>query len=292
MSGYDPDNRFSRCVAEYRTEQQFFNRSIQPNNEPDNRFSRCVAEERSLRVQYQQETEYLKQANDRFQCLKDTPIQQERVETNNRFSCLRDPPENRFECLAGGYDRRRSYSDQDIRQPVSRQIVSRQAVSRPQYESVNTTLQRMKESGELQITKWEPRSQLERTLTRTSARISVVSSDVRKPRSKTSLSVDDIEQFPSLGGAIVTSKIITTKIKEQPKLQNVIVEEIIEKDVEPEFVAIHFSKGKIVETPMYKDEEGNMTSDKPVEKRLVDKSLTYTKWSDLLKQKTDNNENN
>ena len=139
MAGYDPDNRFSRCVAEYRKEKEdFFNRSIQSNNEPDNRFSRCVAEERSLRVQYQQETEYLKQTNDRFRCLKDPPLQQERFETNNRFSCLRDPPENRFECLAEGYDIRRSYSDQDIRQPVSRQ-----PISRPQYESVNTTLQRM-----------------------------------------------------------------------------------------------------------------------------------------------------
>lgn len=276
MAGYDPDNRFSRCVAEYRKEKEdFFNRSIQSNNEPDNRFSRCVAEERSLRAQYQQETEYLKQTNDRFRCLKDPPLQQERFETNNRFSCLRDPPENRFECLAEGYDRRRSYSDQDIRHPVSRQ-----PVSRPQYESVNTTLQRMKESGELQITKWEPRSQLERTLTRTS----LVSSDVRKPRSKTSLSVDDIEQFPSLGGAIVTPKIVTSKIKEQPKLQNAIIEEIIEKDVEPEFVAIHYSKGKMVETPMYKDSDGNLSPDKPVEKRVIDVSATYTKWSDLLKK--------
>ena len=276
MAGYDPDNRFSRCVAEYRKEKEdFFNRSIQSNNEPDNRFSRCVAEERSLRVQYQQETEYLKQTNDRFRCLKDPPLQQERFETNNRFSCLRDPPENRFECLAEGYDRRRSYSDQDIRQPVSRQ-----PVSRPQYESVNTTLQRMKESGELQITKWEPRSQLERTLTRTS----LVSSDVRKPRSKTSLSVDDIEQFPSLGGGagIVTG--VPNKIKEQPKLQNAIIEEIIEKDVEPEFVAIHYSKGKMVETPMYKDSDGNLSPDKPVEKRVIDVSATYTKWSDLLKK--------
>lgn len=274
MAGYDPDNRFSRCVAEYRKEKEdFFNRSIQSNNEPDNRFSRCVAEERSLKVQYQQETEYLKQTNDRFRCLKDPPLQQERFEINNRFSCLRE--ENRFECLAEGYDRRRSYSDQDIRQPVSRQ-----PVSRPQYESVNTTLQRMKESGELQITKWEPRSQLERTLTKTS----LVSSDVRKPRSKTSLSVDDIEQFPSLGGAIVTPKIATTKIKEQPKLQNTIVEEIIEKDVEPEFVAIHYSKGKMVETPMYKDSDGNLSPDKPVEKRVIDISATYTKWSDVLKK--------
>lgn len=277
MAGYDPDNRFSRCVAEYRKEQQdFFNRSIQTTNEPDNRFSRCVAEERSLRAQYQQETEYLKQTNDRFRCLKDPPLQQERFETNNRFSCLRDPPENRFECLAEGYDRRRSYSDQDIRYQGS----SRQPVSRPQYESVNTTLQRMKESGELQVTKWEPRSQLERTLTRTS----LVSSDVRKPRSKTSLSVDDIEQFPSLGGAIVTPKIVTSKIKEQPKLQNAIIEEIIEKDVEPEFVAIHYSKGKMVETPMYKDSDGNLSPDKPVEKRIIDVSSTYTKWSDLLKK--------
>ncbi len=265
MAGYDPDNRFSRCVAEYRKEKEdFFNRSIQSNNEPDNRFSRCVAEERSLRVQYQQETEYLKQTNDRFRCLKDHPLQQERIETNNRF-----------ECLAEGYDRRRSYSDQDIRQPISRH-----QVSRPQYESVNTTLQRMKESGELQVTKWEPRSQLERTLTRTS----LVSSDVRKPRSKTSLSVDDIEQFPSLGGGagIVTG--VPSKIKEQPKLQNAIIEEIIEKDVEPEFVAIHYSKGKMVETPMYKDSDGNLSPDKPVEKRIIDVSSTYTKWSDLLKK--------
>jgi hypothetical protein len=276
MAGYDPDNRFSKCVAEYRKEKEdFFNRSIQSNNEPDNRFSRCVAEERSLRAQYQQETEYLKQTNDRFRCLKDPPLQQERFETNNRFSCLRDPPENRFECLAEGYDRRRSYSDQDIRQPVSRQTITR-----PRYESVNTTLQRMKESGELQVTKWEPRSQLERTLTRTS----LVSSDVRKPRSKTSLSVDDIEQFPSLGGGIGIVTGVPSKIKEQPKLQNAIIEEIIEKNVEPEFVAIHYSKGKMVETPMYKDSDGNLSPDKPVEKRIIDVSATYTKWSDLLKK--------
>lgn len=274
MGEYDPDNRFARCVAEYRKEQQFFNRVPSVAEQmaakatattaisSDNRFTRCVAEDRLSRNTIKLEAE------DRFRCLKESSLHQVQNREPNRFDALRS--DNRFECLAEGYDRRRTYSDQDIRYvaPPPRQ----------QYESVNTTLKRMKESGELQTVKWEPRSELQRAL---SMSTNTQSGTLRKPRSKTSLSVDDIEQFPSLLGTSIEKKNITPIVQSK----NIIVEEVIEKDVEPEFVALYFSKGKMIETPMYKDDNGNIISEKPTEKRLVDKTPTYNKWSDLLKSK-------
>lgn len=276
MGEYDPDNRFARCVAEYRKEQQFFNRAPSVAEQmatsvaaTDNRFTRCVAEDRLSRNTVKLEAE------DRFRCLKESPLQQVQNREPNRFDALKS--DNRFECLAEGYDRRRTYSDQDIRYIAS--------PPRQQYESVNTTLKRMKESGELQTVKWEPRSELQRVLA-TSARetasgATTLSGTLRKPRSKTSLSVDDIEQFPSLLGTSIEKKNITQTMQSK----NIIVEEVIEKDVEPEFVALYYSKGKMIEKPMYKDDDGNITYEKPVEKRLVDKTPTYNKWSDLLKNK-------
>lgn len=287
MGEYDPDNRFARCVAEYRKEQQFFNRApsvaelmaapATVAESSDNRFTRCVAEERSSRNTVKLEAE------DRFRCLKETPLQQVQNREPNRFDALR--ADNRFECLAEGYDRRRTYSDQDIRYPVARQQLS----SRVDYESVNTTLKRMKESGELQTVKWEPRSELQRVLAtsirETASGVTTVSGTLRNPRSKKSLSVDDIEQFPSLLGSTVQKQVEQKQQEPLSKAKNILVEEIIEKDVEPEYVALFYSKGKMIEKPMYKDDDGNMTTEKPVEKRLVDKTPTYNKWSDVLKNK-------
>lgn len=250
--GQDDDNRFSRCVAEYRKEKQqpqFFNAvSLDVS---DNRFIRCVANERNYKP------------DDRFSCLKSNNevVRDERQEYNNRFECLRD--ERPLQPVI-----QREYESS------SQRLVQQPPYS--EYESVNTVMKRMKESGELQVTKW------------TSSRQSVTQ-NARKARSKTGLSVDDLDDFPALNvmSGNISKSAPTTPIQMiQPQKKMEEIEEIVlpQKDPnEAEYLAMYYVGGKLVKMPVYKDAEGNTSFEAPSRYTIENKKPTYNKWSDLLK---------
>lgn len=254
MSGQEDDNRFSRCVAEYRREkqqQQFFNvPSLDVSS--DNRFIRFVANERNYKP------------DDRFSCLKSSNevVREQRAEYNNRFECLRDErplqPVTQRE-----YEPRREYESSSQR--LVQQLPYRE------YESVNTVMKRMKETGELQVTKWTPSTRS-------------VTQDARKPRSKTGLSVDDLNDFPSLMGGNISKSAPTTPIQMiQPQKKMEQIEEIVLPPKEAEYLAIYYVGGKLVKKPVYKDAEGNSTFEAPAPQIIENKKPSYNKWSDLLK---------
>ena len=276
MSGQEDDNRFSRCVAEYRREkqqQQFFNvPSLDVSS--DNRFIRFVANERNYTP------------DDRFSCLKSNNevVRESRQEYNNRFECLRDErplqPVTQRE-----YEPRREYESSSQR--LVQQLPYRE------YESVNTLMKRMKESGELQVTKWSPSTRS-------------VTQDARKPRSKTGLSVDDLNDFPALncaqssksapstpsltGRDVAATSGCTTPIQMiQPQKRMEQIEEIVLPPKEAEYLAIYYVGGKLVKKPVYKDAEGNSTFEAPPPQVIENKKPSYNKWVDLLKNKNDSN---
>lgn len=284
MSDQDDDNRFSRCVAEYRRENQqhqFFNvPSLDVSS--DNRFIRCVANERNYKPE------------DRFSCLKSSNevVRDERQEYSNRFECLRD--ERPLQPVVQQvpyreYESRREYEPRREYESSSQRLVQQHPYR--EYESVNAAMKRMRETGELQVTKWTPSTR-------------GVTQDIRKARSKTGLSVDDLNDFPALslkcvrGGnddfpalslmsENVSKSAPTTPIQMiQPQKKLEQIDEIVlpEKDPkEAEYLTIYYVGGKLVKKPVYKDAEGNSTFEAPTQHIIENKKTTYNKWSDLLK---------
>jgi hypothetical protein len=267
------DNRFSRCVAEYRREQQtqFFNARVDTSS--DNRFINFVASERGCKV------------DDRFSCLK-----------NN---------DNRFECLRGEVNQPVQHSERPVHY-ISRVEYESSSQRRGQqlpyreYESVNTAIKRMKEEGTFKVEKWVSPSRMTKA----------ASQDARKPRSKTGLSVDDMDDFPSLmsangsksapatpalkGSAVAAisgcaTPLLNAKVMHNsPKVQSLQseqkeFEEIVLPPKEAEYLALYYEKGKLIKKPVYKDADGNSTFEAPPPQIITIKKPTYNKWSDLLK---------
>lgn len=257
----EDDNRFSRCVAEYRREQQtqFFNARVDTSS--DNRFINFVASERGCKV------------DDRFSCLK-----------NN---------DNRFECLRGDINQPVQHSERPVHY-ISRveyespsQRLGQQLPYR-EYESVNTAIKRMKEEGTFKVEKWVSPSRMTKA----------ASQDARKPRSKTGLSVDDMDDFPSLMSAngsksapatpLLNAKVMhnspkVQSLQSEQKDQKEEFEEIVLPPKESEYLALYYEKGKLIKKPVYKDAEGNSSFEAPAPQIITIKKPTYNKWSDLLK---------
>ncbi len=286
------DNRFSRCVAEYRREKQtqFFNAQ---DTSSDNRFINFVASERGCKV-------------------------------DNRFSCLKNN-DNRFDCLRGDVNQPVQHSERPVHYisrveyESSSQRLGQQLPYR-EYESVNTAIKRMKEDGEIvqplvglfdsvsrseyKVEKWISPSRISKG----------ASQDARKPRSKTGLSVDDMDDFPSLmsangsksapvtpvpnGSAVAAisdcaTPLLNAKVMHNsPKVQSLQseqkdqkeeFEEIVLPPKEAEYIALYYEKGKLIKKPLYKDAEGNSSFDAPAPQIITIKKPTYNKWSDLLK---------
>lgn len=252
MSGLDDDNRFSRCVAEYRREQSG------------------------------QITQQLQRDN-RFECLR-SPINQ-RQQSDNRFECLRDDQAQRLqmqqvqrlEAQRPEVHQRQMQHNSRSEYESSNQRLGQQLPYR-EYESVNTIMKRLKESGELQIIKWDKSERISSTNKGTSQ-------DIRKVRSKTMVSIDDREDFPALTSKSApvtpaTTPLITPKQMIQSSQQ---IETIVLPPKESDYVALYYEGGKLIKKPVYKDAEGNSTYEAPLPQIIEIKKPSYNKWSDLLK---------
>jgi hypothetical protein len=168
MPSYDPDNRFMRCAMEHRQECGF----TPPQLDMDNRFMRLVATERAAPLS-SSSSSYRTWDND----TPNTPI--------NHHRTWDDTPN-------------------DIRSRANSMPLSTTSQYTERRESINTTLQRMKQTGELSPVKWDRNNSNSRLRSNTIATSSPL---------KTNTPTKSKEEFP----ALVSKSAPTTPHTIQPK---------------------------------------------------------------------------